>query len=367
MFNRQRNRARPLFSVVAAVRPNFMKVGPVISALKRMDADVELIHTGQHYDQAMSESFFQDLDLPRPDRNLGIGSGSHAAQTGAVMVAYESYLLEVQPDAVVVVGDVNSTLAATIAATKVRIPVAHVEAGLRSRDWSMPEEVNRMLTDRVSRWLFAPSPDGYANLVAEGLPENWIHLVGNVMVDTLLANLPRARARASSVLHKLGQEPGGALLTLHRPSNVDAPEHFERLLKAVADVASDGRVTFPVHPRARRTLTEGAALPSNIDLVDPLGYLDFIALMDQSAVVFTDSGGVQEETSVLGVPCVTLRQNTERPITCEIGSNELAGTDPESVRAAGLRARERSHTPSQIEGWDGRAGERIAGVLVREV
>lgn len=365
MFSRQPRSGPPSFSVVAAARPNFMKVGPVIDALAG-SAEVELVHTGQHYDRAMSQSFFDELGLPEPDVNLGVGSGTHAEQTAAVMVAYEQRLLAHSPDVVIVVGDVNSTIAATLAATKLRIPVAHVEAGLRSRDWGMPEEINRVLTDRVSRWLFAPSDDGRDNLAAEGLPDEWIHVVGNVMIDTLLRNLPRARERALGLAeqHDLGRY---GLLTLHRPSNVDDDEHFARLLDALGDVDPDLDIVFPVHPRTQRALAASSRTPRNLRLIDPLGYLDFVALMSGAQVAFTDSGGVQEETSVLGVPCVTLRENTERPITCELGTNEVVGTAPDAIVNAGRRALTKERTPAQIPLWDGKAGQRIADVLLADL
>ncbi|MFA9429687.1 non-hydrolyzing UDP-N-acetylglucosamine 2-epimerase [Egicoccus sp. AB-alg2] len=350
---------------MAAARPNFMKVGPVIDALVGR-ADVELVHTGQHYDRAMSESFFVELGLPEPDVNLHVGSGSHGEQTAAVMVAYENHLQERRPDAVVVVGDVNSTLAATIAATKLRIPVAHVEAGLRSRDWDMPEEVNRVLTDRVSRWLLAPSEDACRNLEAEGAPQEWIHLVGNVMVDTLLRNLDRARARRDQLLSGLGVETH-ALVTMHRPSNVDDVQQLGDTLGTIATAAERMTVLFPVHPRTRKMLLGVGALPENVVLTEPLGYLDFVAAMDSAQIVFTDSGGVQEETSVLGVPCITVRDNTERPVTCELGTNQLTGTDPAAIRAAAATALAGQREPAAIPYWDGKAGARIADVLLADL
>jgi UDP-N-acetylglucosamine 2-epimerase (non-hydrolysing) len=360
-------RSRPRISVVAAARPNFMKVGPVIRALEPA-ADVELVHTGQHYDQRMSDGFFEDLHLPKPDVNLEVGSGTHAEQTAGVMVAYERYLLERDIDAVVVVGDVNSTVACAMAAVKLHVPVAHVEAGLRSRDWTMPEEINRVLTDRISRWLFTTSADADDNLAAEGVPSEWVHLTGNVMIDTLLANLERAKERGHGLRKELGLDGPYGVLTLHRPSNVDAAASFQQLVDAITDVAADVPFVFPAHPRSAAKLAEfGIALPDSVRVVEPLGYLDFIGLVDGAQLALTDSGGVQEETSVLGVPCVTLRENTERPITCELGTNRLVGTDPEAVRAAVADALVTERRPSDIPLWDGKAGERIAEVLLADL
>lgn len=345
-----------------------MKVGPVLRALEGQ-ADVELVHTGQHYDRAMSEQFFADLGLPEPDVNLGVGSGSHAEQTAGVMVAFERHLERSRPDAVVVVGDVNSTVACAVTAVKLHVPVAHVEAGLRSGDWHMPEEVNRVLTDRISRWLFTPSEDADRNLLAEGIDEGWVHRVGNVMIDTLLANLPRASERAESVRRRIGlaDEPYG-LVTLHRPSNVDELTELKLLLDSLDEIGSDVPLVFPVHPRTRERLDEGGTtLPGSIRFVEPMGYLDFVSLMQQASLVLTDSGGIQEETSVLGVPCVTVRDSTERPITCTMGTNTLAGTDPHRVRAAAKQALSRAWQPADIPLWDGKSGQRIAEILLRDL
>ena len=367
MFERRRV-GRPIITVVAAARPNFMKVGPVVRALAP-EAEVDLVHTGQHYDDKMSADFFRDLSIPEPNVNLAVGSGLHGEQTAAVLIKFEQYLLERQPDAVVVVGDVNSTVAAALAAVKLHIPVAHVEAGLRSRDWSMPEEVNRVLTDRISRWLFTPSADADVNLLAEGAPPEWINLVGNVMIDTLYDNLPRATERGLKARAELGLHGDYGLLTLHRPSNVDEASSLQELMDVLGDLAGDRlRLVFPAHPRtAERLRAFGVSLPPQVEIVDPLSYLDFIGLVAASRVVLTDSGGVQEETSVLGVPCLTLRDNTERPITSELGTNMLVGTDPEQIasafRAALLADRERRSIPL----WDGKAGERVAEVLLREL
>jgi UDP-N-acetylglucosamine 2-epimerase (non-hydrolysing) len=359
-------RSRPHVSLVAAARPNFMKVGPVLRALET-DADVELVHTGQHYDDAMSAQFFADLDLPAATVNLGVGSGSHAEQTAAVMVAYEKHLLERRPDAVVVVGDVNSTVACALTATKLGIPVAHVEAGLRSRDWTMPEEINRVVTDRLSRWLFTPSEDADQNLIAEGVPREWIHRVGNVMIDTLMACLPRAEERTPELRdrHRLPGRYG--IVTLHRPSNVDEFDSLVRLLDALGDIGRHIPLVFPVHPRTRQRLGRPSTLSSGIRLVEPLGYLDFLALVSGASIVLTDSGGLQEETSVLGVPCLTLRDRTERPVTCELGTNVLVGTDGTAIIAAADSALRAARTPSNIPLWDGQTATRIAKVLLDDM
>ncbi len=356
--------ALPRFAVVVAARPNFMKVGPVISALGGR-AVVDLIHTGQHYDEKMSASFFDDLGLPRPDTDLGIGSGSHAQQTGAVMARLEPYLIETSPAVVIVVGDVNSTMAAAITSAKAQIPVAHVEAGLRSFDWSMPEEINRVITDRLSTWLFTPSADGDENLIREGMAESAIHRVGNVMIDTLERLLPKARAGFDAVRSRLSLPKEYAVLTLHRPGNVDDPAALAGLMGAVNRVADRIPLVFPVHPRTAPQLREhGLDTSGSVHLVEPMGYLDFLGLQDGARLILTDSGGIQEETSVLGVQCLTLRPNTERPITITDGTNHLVGTNPEAIVEEAMKALERPRQPASIPLWDGHAGERIADVLV---
>jgi UDP-N-acetylglucosamine 2-epimerase (non-hydrolysing) len=340
-----------------------MKVKPVLDALEQHGVDTVLVHTGQHYDPGMSGVFFDELGIRPPDHSLGVGSGSHAEQTGRVMMAFEPLVDELRPDAVVVVGDVNSTLACAVVAAKAGCLVAHVEAGLRSRDWTMPEEINRVVTDRVSDYLFAPSADAVENLRAEGSRPDQVHLVGNVMVDTLLANLDRARSRP--VVDSLGLDRGGyALVTLHRPANVDDNSTLESLMVALGIIAADCPVIFPIHPRTRERMA-GLAVPGGVRLVDPLGYLDFIALEAGAAVVLTDSGGVQEETTVLGVPCLTLRENTERPITVNEGTNRVVGRDPNRIIAAARRALTGGAESRRPHLWDGRAAERIAGVLVK--
>jgi UDP-N-acetylglucosamine 2-epimerase (non-hydrolysing) len=321
-----------------------------------------LVHTGQHYDESMNDVFFRDLGLRAPDRHLGTGSGSHAEQTGRVMIAFEPVLAEVAPDAVVVVGDVNSTLACALVAAKDGRVVAHVEAGLRSRDWSMPEEINRMATDRISDLLFAPSPDAVDNLRQEGYHADQIHLAGNVMIDTLFANLDRALA--SDVLHRHGLTAGEyGLVTLHRPANVDSPEMLSSLLGALAQVAGELPLLMPVHPRTAARLAE-AGLPDGIILTQPAGYLDFIALQASARMVLTDSGGIQEETTALGVPCLTLRDTTERPITVSEGTNKLVGRDPARIVAA-AKATLADPGPKRCPAlWDGKAGDRVAEALL---
>lgn len=347
---------------VAGARPNYMKTKPVLDALEARGVDTVLVHTGQHYDPLMNDVFFTDLGLRRPDHFLGVGSGSHAQQTARVMTAFEPLVAELAPDVVVVVGDVNSTLACALVAAKAGPLVAHVEAGLRSRDWSMPEEVNRVATDRVSDLLLAPSEDAVDNLRGEGYRDDQIHLVGNTMIDTLLANVDRARARPT--LGDLGLAPGTyGLVTLHRPANVDDDGVLAGLLKALRELAEDLPLVFPVHPRARQQL-DGLDLPDRLRLIDPSGYLDFVALEAGARLVLTDSGGVQEETTVLGVPCLTLRDTTERPITVTEGTNTVVGRDPDRILD---EARRVLHSPPPARRpalWDGHAGERTADVLV---
>jgi len=346
-----------------------MKVAPVIIALKGRGVVPELVHTGQHYDATMSKAFFEDLNLPAPDENLGVGSGTQAEQTANVLLAYEQHLLESKPDIVVVVGDVNSTLAASLAAAKLGIPVAHIEAGLRSRDWSMPEEINRVLTDRLSRWLFTPSADADENLIAEGIEPARIHRVGNVMIDTLLRLLPRAQRRQETLLDTMGMKAQSyALMTMHRPSNVDGIGDLQNTLDSAGRVGALLPVLFPVHPRTRKQLeATSLAIPDGVIVIDPLGYIDFLALMAASRLVLTDSGGIQEETSVLGIPCLTLRPNTERPITCTLGTNQVVGTDPDAVQTAAEGALGQGRHPATIPLWDGHTAERIAGILTSDL
>ena len=352
----------PRIICVAGARPNFMKVKPVMDALEARGADVVLVHTGQHYDAAMNDVFFADLGLRPPDHHLGTGSGSHAEQSARVMTAFEPLVEKLSPDAVVVVGDVTSTLACALVAAKAGVTVAHVEAGLRSRDWAMPEEVNRVVTDRLSDLLFAPSPDGADNLRAEGYHDDQIHLAGNVMIDTLYANL--ARARESDVLRRYGVEPGGyALATLHRPANVDDSAMLSGLLGALGEIAGELPVILPVHPRTAAR-PEMAGRPEGIRLVPPAGYLDFIALQASARLVLTDSGGVQEESTALGVPCLTLRDSTERPITITEGTNVLVGRDPQRIVSTARRVLAAPPARRVPALWDGHAGARIADALL---
>ena len=340
-----------------------MKVKPVVDALDRLGIETILVHTGQHYDVGMSDVFFRDLGLRAPDHWLGAGSGSHAEQTGRVMTAFESVLAAEAPDIVVVPGDVNSTLACALVAAKAGVTVAHVEAGLRSFDRTMPEEVNRVLTDQLSDFLFVPSADGVDNLRAEGIPADRIHLVGNVMADTLLANLERARCRPT--LADLGLAAGGyGLVTLHRPTNVDDVGVLADLFEALGRIAAELPLVFPVHPRTARAMA-GRQAPAGVRMVDPLGYLDFLALQAGARLVLTDSGGVQEETTILGVPCLTLREQTERPITVTAGTNTVVGRDPVRIVAEARRILSGHRVGGRPELWDGLAGERVAEVLVR--
>jgi UDP-N-acetylglucosamine 2-epimerase (non-hydrolysing) len=353
-----------LVTVVGA-RPNFMKIAPLVWEIQRRPAlRSYLVHTGQHYDQRMSKLFFEQLRIPQPDTDLGVGSGSHAIQTAEVMKRFEPVLLEQKPDAVLVVGDVNSTLACALTAVKLDVPVAHVEAGLRSGDRTMPEEINRLLTDQISAWLFVSERSGLDNLRREGIPDERVFFVGNVMIDTLLAC--REQSALSPILAQLGlAERSYGVLTLHRPANVDDPGVFRRLLVAIARLQRELPIVFPVHPRTRKALSEGVCreMP-NLILTEPLGYLDFMKLMGSARLVLTDSGGIQEETTVLGVPCLTLRNNTERPVTVEQGTNVLVGLEPEHIIAAGLRALEGAPGAARVpELWDGLAARRIVDIL----
>ena len=356
---------------VVGARPNFMKVAPIVAAMKQRPHAFQplVVHTGQHYDSAMSDSFFEDLDLPQPDTHLGVGSGSHAVQTAAVMERFEPVVLREKPDWVLVVGDVNSTIACALVCVKLGVKVAHVEAGLRSRDRSMPEEINRLLTDQIADLLFTPSRDADENLVAEGIPRERIRFVGNVMIDSLQKNLETARdLRTREKLGLSGVDY--ALLTLHRPSNVDLRESFERILSALETIASKLPIVFPVHPRTRKTIAElglSTRVESIKDLrvIDPLGYLDFLNLSSSARLVLTDSGGIQEETTALGIPCLTLRENTERPITVEMGTNVVVGTDTTKIVTAATAALNGSAKKAvrQPPLWDGRTSKRILDAL----
>jgi UDP-N-acetylglucosamine 2-epimerase (non-hydrolysing) len=353
-------------SIVAGARPNFMKIAPLMWEFgRRPGIKAHLVHTGQHYDERMSKLFFEELEIPRPDIDLGVKSGSHACQTAEIMKRFEPVLLEQRPDAVVVVGDVNSTVACALTAVKQGVPVAHVEAGLRSFDRTMPEEINRLLTDAISRWLFVTEPSGSDNLRREGVPDDRIFLVGNVMIDTLMAC--RELSRRSTILDdlRLVGRPFG-VLTLHRPANVDDPEVLKRILGAIGQIQSELPIVFPVHPRTRKAL-EGHDITSmpGLMLTEPLGYLDFMRLLADARLVLTDSGGIQEETTVLGVPCLTLRNNTERPITIEQGTNQLVGLDPHRIVAAARVVLSEGPRPGRAPAlWDGRAATRIVEILL---
>lgn len=359
-------------ALVAGARPNFVKIAPLRPALAdREGIEALVVHTGQHYDDEMSAAFFRDLGIAEPDYHLGVGSASHAVQTARIMEAFDRFLDEVSVDVVVVVGDVNSTVAASLVAVKRSIPVAHVEAGLRSFDRSMPEEVNRVITDAISTYLFTPSRDADENLRREGCEESRIHFVGNVMVDTLL-RFKGSALGGSDVLDRFGLAPGGfAVLTLHRPRNVDDPSAFGAILDAIEVIACDTPVVYPVHPRSRRALEDGGLSErargiDGLTLSEPLGYLDFVALEAHASFVMTDSGGVQEETTVLGVPCLTLRPNTERPVTVTEGTNRVVGTDPAAMIEAARAAVVDRSAGRMPELWDGRASERIVDILERK-
>lgn len=351
---------------VVGARPNFMKIAPVVKALCRAGLPQLLVHTGQHYDQRMSRLFFQQLGIPEPDLNLDVGSGSQAQQTAEVMRRFEPVVMERRPDLVVVVGDVNSTLACALVAAKLGVPVAHVEAGLRSFDRSMPEEINRVVTDALSDLLFVTERSGLENLKREGVPDRKVHFVGNVMIDTLLRH--RAAAEQNDILRRLELCPGEsyALVTLHRPSNVDDPKRLAALLGKLDELARHLVVIFPIHPRTHKNALEAGLHPElgHLLLTEPLGYLEFLHLMSHAQVVITDSGGVQEETTVLGVPCLTVRENTERPATIEYGTNRLVGSDPAAMLAAAREVLNGNRPAGRLpELWDGKAAERIVEVL----
>lgn len=355
---------------VCGARPNFMKIAPLMRAFGEQPAiRPYLVHTGQHYDEAMNQRFFDELRIPPPDVNLGVGSQSHAQQTAAIMRSFEPVVLEQKPDAVLVVGDVNSTVACALVAVKLHIPVFHVEAGLRSNDRRMPEEINRIVTDVLSDLLFVTEPSGAENLRREGIDPRKIHFVGNVMIDTLRTF--QKMAADSTILKTLNLSPRAfAVLTLHRPDNVDDAGKFGRLLDALEPIQRTHPIVFPVHPRTRVNLDRNGLAARlektpGLRLIEPLGYLDFLKLLDSAALVLTDSGGIQEETTVLGVPCLTLRENTERPITIEQGTNQLVGTDPQRILAAYRTALSRERTPRVPDLWDGRAAERIVDVILR--
>lgn len=359
-----------LIDIIAGARPNFMKIAPIIKALEARKAKggplrYRLVHTGQHYDPRMSGDFFEQLGIPEPDVNLEVGSGTQAEQAAGIMVGYEKLLLAERSALCLVVGDVTSTMACAIAAQKLHVPVAHVEAGIRSGDWGMPEEINRMVTDAITNWFFTTSEVANANLRAAGIPDERIFFVGNTMIDTLLGNQDRLRPPA--FVQELGLVPGEYFVTtLHRPSNVDGSGHFGSLLAAIGEHTRGMPVVFPVHPRTAKTLRELPGFPESIKLVDPQPYLEFNWLVKHAKAVITDSGGITEETTVMGVPCMTLRTSTERPETIAQGTNELLGTEPAALKPALDRLFAGDWKKGSIpEKWDGHTAERIVAALER--
>jgi UDP-N-acetylglucosamine 2-epimerase (non-hydrolysing) len=358
----------PVIDVIAGARPNFVKIAPIIRELrgrreKGSSIQYRLIHTGQHYDDRMSGMFFEQLGIPAPDVNLEVGSGTHAQQTASVMVAYEQMLLKARSDLCLVVGDVNSTVACAIAAQKLNIKVAHVEAGIRSGDWTMPEEINRILTDSISNYCFTTSKTAGQNLRRSGIESDRIYFVGNTMIDTLLANIERFRV--PSIWYKCALKPGAYLvITLHRPSNVDAPEMLNICLDVLCRNVRGAPVLFPVHPRTAKILSSLPQLPPNLIVMEPQPYLEFNYLVKHAKAVITDSGGITEEATVMGVPCMTLRDNTERPETVEEGTNVLIGTDVKALEAAlHMLFDDKWKKGSIPEKWDGNASQRIVAVL----
>ncbi|WP_209588261.1 non-hydrolyzing UDP-N-acetylglucosamine 2-epimerase [Massilia sp. BHUDP2] len=365
-----------LIYLVAGARPNFMKIAPIVRALQASQSgsglSFKIIHTGQHYDREMNDVFFEELGIPQPDVFMAAGGGSHAQQTAKIMVAFEELCEKEFPAAVLVVGDVNSTLACSIVAKKLQIPVAHVEAGLRSGDMSMPEEINRLVTDSISDWFFATEPAACEHLRREGKAESSVHYVGHVMVDNVLYQadkLTQADTSGFETSAFKAQHGRYGVVTLHRPSNVDEPDTFARIAGALKEIARDLPLIFPVHPRTRANIEKfGIDLGPNITLAGPQAYMAFLNLWKDAAVVLTDSGGLQEETTALGVPCITIRENTERPVTVDEGTNVLAGTDPEAiVREARKVLRGEGKQGRRPHLWDGRAAERIVAVLAREL
>lgn len=363
---------------VVGARPNFMKIAPLMRVFaSRSDRfQAVLLHTGQHYDEAMKDAFFRQLGIPEPDIDLEVGSATHAVQTANIMRLFEPVLEQEMPDAVLVVGDVNSTIACALVAVKRQVPVIHVEAGLRSFDRSMPEEINRILTDRISELLFTTEPEGAANLAAEGAPNQSVHFVGNVMIDTLMNNLESAvpaRTTFKRLAHPqwfLESSAGFGVLTLHRPSNVDCPSTLGRLIRTLSELSTEVPLVFPVHPRTRarieRAGLESAMATSHIEMTAPLGYQELLGLMREARLVLTDSGGIQEETTALGIPCLTLRENTERPITVSEGTNTVVGADPAKIRREFAKILSTGGKHGRIpQLWDGKAAERIADVIDR--
>jgi UDP-N-acetylglucosamine 2-epimerase (non-hydrolysing) len=362
-----RDPARGVVAYLVGARPNYVKMAPLIRQLRGEGKDFEhvLIDTGQHYDRELSEIFVEELQIGPPDYELGVGSGTHAEQTARAMERVEAVLNELQPLALVVPGDVNSTLAGALAASKLGIPIAHLEAGLRSFDRSMPEEINRVLTDQLSTWCFTHSPEAEGNLVREGVAPDRVFFVGNTMIDTLVRM--QARVESSDAVARLGLVPGEYLLvTLHRPKLVDGDD-FGRVVDGLARLSQTMPVVFPVHPRTRRRLGGGRPHPASLMLIEPVGYVDFLALEAGARAVLTDSGGIQEETTFLQVPCFTMRDNTERPVTIESGTNRLIGTRPEALASIPAQLEEPPRPGRRPEGWDGRAAERAASVLLADL
>jgi UDP-N-acetylglucosamine 2-epimerase (non-hydrolysing) len=362
---------KKIISVVGA-RPNFMKIAPLHFEFKKYSEEINhlICHTGQHYDEKMSKIFFDELGLPKPDFYLGVGSGSHAVQTAGVMVAFEKILLEETPDLVIVAGDVNSTIACSLVARKLQIRVAHVEAGLRSFDWQMPEEINRILTDTISDYLFVSEKSGLENLQKEGIRENKVFFAGNVMIDSVVSNLPKIDA--SSILPALKVKSADYILaTIHRPSNVDEPESLSAIIRLLNKYAQVKKIIFPVHPRTRANMQKFGLqqnISDNLILTEPIGYIDFLCLVKNALLILTDSGGIQEESTFLGVQCITLRENTERPVTVESGTNHLIGTDmlkiDQAISAILGGAIKKGNVPPL---WDGRAAERICRQIVQSM
>ena len=362
---------KKLLSIVGA-RPNFMKIAPLDKAFKKYRKEVKhlICHTGQHFDDRMSKVFFEDLGLPRPDFYLGVGGGSHAEQTARIMLELEQVLLAEQPDLVIVPGDVNSTLAAALVASKMGIPVAHVEAGLRSFDNTMPEEINRIVTDVVSDFLFVSEHSGIRNLRDEGVDEHKIHFVGNIMIDSLEAHYDLLENHP--ILEQIGLEKENYILaTFHRPTNVDDPESLKALMDTLKRLVKERPMVFPVHPRTRKNLQAfglDKRLPKGLILTEPLGYIEFLALMRYAELVITDSGGIQEETTYMGVQCITVRKNTERPVTIDVGTNQLVGTDLDKVEKTAMDILSGITKPGRIpELWDGKTGKRIAEINVNKI
>ncbi|WP_456441258.1 non-hydrolyzing UDP-N-acetylglucosamine 2-epimerase [Caldithrix abyssi] len=358
---------------VVGARPNFMKIAPIQREMSKYSSiKPVLVHTGQHYDKRMSKLFFNDLQLPEPDIYLGVGSGTHAEQTAKIMTHFEKILNEEKPELVLVVGDVNSTAACSMVAAKMNTKIAHVEAGLRSFDRTMPEEINRLVTDVLSDLLFVTEKSGLENLKREGIADHKVHFVGHVMIDSLIYFKPKADQ--SAILDELNLTPGEyGVITLHRPSNVDNKQNFEKLLNAFAQIEQRLPLIFPIHPRSQKMidqfgLREKVEKMSNLRLLDPLGYLDFMKLLHNARLVLTDSGGIQEETTFLGIPCITMRENTERPITVEIGTNVLVGTDTQRIVLEAEKILDGNAKKGQIpELWDGHAAERIVKIINEEL